>query len=200
MFDRGYQGSQRYIFHVQKHETDEHTNVSVTSADYTLRLDRIDQVFHELTQLPLDLLLVDKSSSQCRQFTRVRGEAKIHSSDFFSLRRSQEGRFTFVGNKTTPHMNLSFADFPPTINEDYRVLMTDYTSYAAIWSCKRILFSNRQSAQIMSRQPTLNATVIQELKRFYRLLGIDDGNFLKIDHSRCGLERPERRSTNGSNG
>ena len=116
--------------------------------------------------------------------------------DFIKSCRSQRGRLSFVGDKPTPHLKLSFSNLSPGTDEDYRVLMTDYTSYAAVWSCKRILFSNRQSGQIMSREPTLNRTIIEELKNRYRSFGIDDSNFFKIDHSNCGdpddgLERPD---------
>lgn len=116
--------------------------------------------------------------------------------DLINFCRSQRGRLSPVGEEPSSHMKLSFSNLSPGVDEDYRVLMTDYTSYAAVWSCKRILFSNQQSGQIMSREPSLNETIVEEIKSRFRFFGIDDRNFLEIDHSNCGdpddgLERPE---------
>lgn len=74
-------------------------------------------------------------------------------------------------------------------DQDYQMMMTDYDSFAAVWSCKRILFGHRQSAQIMSRKPQLDNHVVQKIRKRFESFGIDEHEFSIVDHSSCKWEQ-----------
>lgn len=71
--------------------------------------------------------------------------------------------------------------------------MTDYESYAAVWSCQRILgIGHRESAQIMSRTPDMSREVIQKLRKRFESFGINEHYFSIINHDKCGWNDHKR--------
>lgn len=46
---------------------------------------------------------------------------------------------------------------------DFLVFMTDYSSYAGIFTCQKILFGHTKSATILSRKPTLDKAVVNQV-------------------------------------
>lgn len=47
---------------------------------------------------------------------------------------------------------------------DFVVFMTDYENYAGIFTCQKILFGHTKSASILSRKPTLDKVIINQVK------------------------------------
>lgn len=72
--------------------------------------------------------------------------------------------------------------------------MSDYEQYAAVWSCQRILFGHRESAQIMSRKPTLSRDVITKIRKRFETFGINEHYFSVIDQSKCGWDEVGKRT------
>ncbi|KAK7086433.1 hypothetical protein SK128_011938 [Halocaridina rubra] len=69
---------------------------------------------------------------------------------------------------------------------DYTIFDTDYDTYGAIFECQQIsTLAHRQSATILSRNPTLDATFVDRVKRLMTTHGIQTSHFDKIDHSTC---------------
>lgn len=56
----------------------------------------------------------------------------------------------------------------------YQVLATDYERYALVWRCQRTIFGHRRSAQIMSRQTTLEQRTLLELQAMLKHLELAD--------------------------
>lgn len=87
--------------------------------------------------------------------------------------------------------------FPPP-----GVMMTDYDSYAAVWQCNRVLFGHRQSGQIMSRKPTLDADIVRKIRARFESFGINEHYMSIIDQSKCNwdedgrLRRSEKEDSN----
>lgn len=51
---------------------------------------------------------------------------------------------------------------------DFVVFMTDYDNYAGIFTCQKILFGHTKSASILSRKPTLDKVIVNQVKpHFY---------------------------------
>ena len=99
------------------------------------------------------------------------------------MSRSQKGKVSFEQGQPESMMKISF---PMSLgDQDYQVMMTDYDSYAAVWSCQRILFGHRESAQIMSRKPTLDNMIIQKIRKRFESFSIDEHYFSIIDHTSC---------------
>lgn len=46
---------------------------------------------------------------------------------------------------------------------DFVVFMTDYENYAGIFTCQKILFGHTKSASILSRKPTLDKVIINQV-------------------------------------
>ncbi|XP_023223180.1 apolipoprotein D-like [Centruroides sculpturatus] len=77
---------------------------------------------------------------------------------------------------------------------NYWVVMTDYTMYAAVWSCRNMFFGQVQSADILSRTPRLDRLIIDKIRRRFEGYGINVNHFSVIDHSECP-EAERRRSS-----
>lgn len=74
--------------------------------------------------------------------------------------------------------------------------MTDYDSYAAVWQCNRVLFGHRQSGQIMSRKPYLDAEIIRKIRNRFESFGINEHYMSIIDHSNCNWDEEGKMKRN----
>ncbi|KAI1290428.1 Apolipoprotein D [Halotydeus destructor] len=108
---------------------------------------------------------------------------------------SQKGKVSFVPNEPSSVMKVDFPYSTPLGDQNYWVIMTDYEQYAAVWSCQRLLgIGHRESAQIMSRTPTLNRDVIQKIRKRFETFGINEHYFSVVDQAKCGYEKLENRN------
>ena len=82
-------------------------------------------------------------------------------------------------------MKISFPMSAPLGDQNYQVMMTDYDSYAAVWSCQRLLFGHRESGQIMSRKPTLDNQIVQKIRKRFESFGINEHYFSVVDQASC---------------
>ncbi|XP_012254061.2 apolipoprotein D-like [Athalia rosae] len=65
------------------------------------------------------------------------------------------------------------------------VFMTDYVNYAAIFSCQKIGFANRQSATILSRRRDLEKSRIDEIRNRLSSFGVDPFDLSIITQTGC---------------
>ncbi|XP_015593139.1 apolipoprotein D isoform X2 [Cephus cinctus] len=65
------------------------------------------------------------------------------------------------------------------------VFETDYTHYAAVFSCQKLAFAHRQSATILSRQRDLDAGTTERLRQKMSNYGIDPYDLSIIPQTGC---------------
>jgi hypothetical protein len=113
----------------------------------------------------------------------------------------QKGKVSFVEGQPESVMKVSYPITAPLGDQNYWVIMTDYDSYAAVWSCQRIMFGHRESAQIMSRKPSLDPTIVQKIRKRFESFGINEHYFSVIDQGSCKWDEngniTRRESTEG---
>jgi len=97
----------------------------------------------------------------------------------------QKGKVAFVEGQPESVMKVKYPITAPLGDQNYWVIMTDYESYAAVWSCQRVLWGHRESAQIMSRKPNLDIQVVQKIRKRFESFGINEHYFSVIDQTRC---------------
>ena len=97
----------------------------------------------------------------------------------------QKGKVSFVEGQPESVMKVSYPITAPLGDQNYWVIMTDYDSYAAVWSCQRIMFGHRESAQIMSRKPTLDIEIVRKIRKRIESFGINEHYFSVIDQGSC---------------
>jgi lipocalin len=98
--------------------------------------------------------------------------------------------YTYTGVLTIPESDRSArmrVKFPLNIagEADFIVFMTDYTTYAGIFTCQKILFGHTKSATILSRKPTLDKAVINQVRQKLEEEGVDPDDFSVVDQSSC---------------
>lgn len=82
----------------------------------------------------------------------------------------------------------------PLGHQNYWIIDTDYKSFAAVWSCQKLLFGHRQSAQIMSRTTDLPLDKIRQLRQQFESFGINQHDLSFIDQKNCNLNNQTKRS------
>ncbi len=78
--------------------------------------------------------------------------------------------------------------YPTTRSNYFQVLATDYTGYALIYSCEQVTSSSKNEyAWIVSREKTLDASIVSQIKMELSKNGVDIKKFIKTnqDDSRC---------------
>jgi len=65
--------------------------------------------------------------------------------------------------------------------------MTDYDTYAGIFTCQKLAFAHRQSATILSRTRTLDNTQIDNIRRRLAQYGVDPFDLSIISQSDCPI-------------
>lgn len=69
---------------------------------------------------------------------------------------------------------------------DYWVLGTDYTSYAAVFSCTDLTFFNAQIAWILTRSPRPTHKTLAQAYRVFEANGVNTDYFRVTDQTGCG--------------
>ncbi|OXA45521.1 apolipoprotein D [Folsomia candida] len=98
--------------------------------------------------------------------------------------------YTYTGVLTIPDNDRSArmrVKFPLNIagEADFLVFMTDYSSYAGIFTCQKILFGHTKSATILSRKPTLDKAVVNQVRQKLEEEGVDPDDFSVVDQDTC---------------
>jgi len=98
--------------------------------------------------------------------------------------------YTYTGVLSIPDNDRSArmrVKFPLNIagEADFIVFMTDYESYAGIFTCQKILFGHTKSATILSRKPTLDKAVINQVRQKLEEEGVDPDDFSVVDQGSC---------------
>lgn len=99
------------------------------------------------------------------------GEYKIEevSQHFFLALTPLKHGYHYTGTLKVPdsaipaRMNVKF---PLSVagSSSFTVFMTDYDTYAAIFTCQKLTFANRQSATILSRTRTLDKMYVDKIR------------------------------------
>lgn len=80
--------------------------------------------------------------------------------------------------------------FPLSIagTSSFTVFMTDYETYAGIYTCQKLPAANRRSATILSRTKTLDKMVIDKIRSRLSNFGVNPYDLSIIDHAKCPSE------------
>jgi len=98
--------------------------------------------------------------------------------------------YTYTGVLSVPDTDKASrmrVKFPLNIagEADFVVFMTDYENYAGIFTCQKILFGHTKSASILSRKPTLDKVIINQLRQKLEEEGVDPDDFSIVDQANC---------------
>ncbi|XP_054152596.1 apolipoprotein D-like [Oppia nitens] len=89
------------------------------------------------------------------------------------------------GSQSEMSINYPLSDTGIINIKHYAVLATDYDSYALVWNCQPMIVGHRQSAQIMSRRPTLDRKVIAELRELLANYDINQHYLTIVRQTNC---------------
>jgi len=97
------------------------------------------------------------------------------------------GEVVFRTNESQSEMEI---DYPLSttgvINlKHYTVIGTDYDNYALVWSCHKMIVGHRQSAQIMSRNTTLEKKLIHELRQVLSHYDLNEHYLTIVNQKDC---------------
>lgn len=67
----------------------------------------------------------------------------------------------------------------------FTIFMTDYDSYAGVYTCQKLPASNRRSATILSRKKTLDKQVVDKIRARLSLFGVSPYDLSIIDQFKC---------------
>ncbi|KAL1116646.1 hypothetical protein AAG570_005118 [Ranatra chinensis] len=93
-----------------------------------------------------------------------------------------------VPQKDTPaRMTVKFP-LNPIGKSSFVVFITDYDTYAGIYTCQELPASNRRSASILSRKPILDKQYIDKIRLRMSGFGVNPYDLSLIDQSKCPKE------------
>ncbi|KAG7303518.1 hypothetical protein JYU34_012044 [Plutella xylostella] len=77
--------------------------------------------------------------------------------------------------------------FPLSVagSASYTVMATDYTTYAAIFTCQKLAFAHRRSATILSRTKELDKMYVDKMRTRLASFGVDPYDLSIIVQSEC---------------
>ncbi|XP_054261456.1 apolipoprotein D-like [Macrosteles quadrilineatus] len=112
---------------------------------------------------------------------------------------SVDNKYHYTGHLTVPAPETPakmVVKFPLSVagSASYTVFYTDYTTYAAVFTCQKLLnIGNRQSATILSRKKTLDKAYLDKIKGKLSAFGIDPYDLSRIDQSKCPGDKDETK-------
>jgi len=68
---------------------------------------------------------------------------------------------------------------------DLTIFATDYDNYAGMLTCQKILFGHTKCGTILSRKPTLEKSIVNQLRQKLEEDGVDPEDFSIVDQSNC---------------
>ncbi|XP_049878979.1 apolipoprotein D-like [Pectinophora gossypiella] len=77
--------------------------------------------------------------------------------------------------------------FPLSVagSASYTILATDYTTYAAVFTCQKLAFAHRRSATILSRNKELDKIFLDKVRTKLSSFGVDPYDLSIISQSNC---------------
>ncbi|VVC90455.1 apolipoprotein D-like [Leptidea sinapis] len=77
--------------------------------------------------------------------------------------------------------------FPLSVagSASYTILATDYTKYAAVFTCQTLTFAHRRSATILSRSKELDRMFVDKMRSRLSSFGVDPYDLSIISQSEC---------------
>jgi len=101
--------------------------------------------------------------------------------------------YTYTGTLSVPDSETAGrmrVKFPLNVagDSEFVVFMTDYETYAGIFTCQKVLFGHSKSATILSRKPTLDKAVVNQIRQRLEEEGVDPDDFSIVDQSKCIAE------------
>ncbi|CAH2051820.1 unnamed protein product, partial [Iphiclides podalirius] len=77
--------------------------------------------------------------------------------------------------------------FPLSVagSASYTVMMTDYSTYASIFTCQKLAFAHRRSATILSRTKELDKMYVDKMRTKLASFGVDPYDLSIISQSEC---------------
>ncbi|XP_032527239.2 apolipoprotein D-like [Danaus plexippus] len=78
-------------------------------------------------------------------------------------------------------------NFPLSVagSASYTIMATDYTNYAAIFTCQKLAFAHRRSATILSRHKELDKMYVDKMRAKLSSFGVDPYDLSIISQTEC---------------
>ncbi|CAK9800566.1 Apolipoprotein D [Anthophora quadrimaculata] len=98
--------------------------------------------------------------------------------------------YHYTGELTVPEPSVPGrmqVRFPLSISgsASHVVFSTDYQNYAGIFTCQKLMFTNRQSATILSRHRELDKSYVDKLREKLSYYGVDPFDLSNIPQTGC---------------
>ncbi|KAL0102896.1 hypothetical protein PUN28_018297 [Cardiocondyla obscurior] len=142
--------------------------------------------------------VVQKTStgSKCITYNYTRGEEPgeyviTQDSDHLILGLTPlKHEYHYTGQLTVPEPSTPGrmdVRFPLNVagSASHVVFMTDYDTYAGIFTCQKLAFAHRQSATILSRTKTLDQSQVDNIRQRLSIFGVDPYDLSIISQSEC---------------
>lgn len=108
---------------------------------------------------------------------------------------SVDNKYHYTGElKANPDVPAKMTvKFPLNVagTSSFTVFMTDYETYAGIYTCQKLPASNRRSATVLARQKTLDKAVIDKIRNRMSMFGVNPFDLSLIDQSHCPGSKDE---------
>ncbi|KAG4068863.1 hypothetical protein HA402_005011 [Bradysia odoriphaga] len=104
--------------------------------------------------------------------------------------------YSYTGEITVPHRDVPAkmqVKFPLNVagESSFTVFMTDYLTYAGIFSCQKVAFTHRQSATLLSRTRTLDKMYIDKMRTRLASHSVDPFDLSIISQTDCPKDASE---------
>uniref|UniRef100_A0A0K8TRK0 Putative apolipoprotein d/lipocalin n=1 Tax=Tabanus bromius TaxID=304241 RepID=A0A0K8TRK0_TABBR len=104
--------------------------------------------------------------------------------------------YTYTGVITVPDDDVPArmrVRFPLSVagSASFTVFMSDFTTYAGIYTCQKIGFIHRRSATLLSRTRTLDKMYVDKMRTRLGAYGVDPFDLSIIEQRNCPNERSE---------
>ncbi|KAK6636439.1 hypothetical protein RUM43_010100 [Polyplax serrata] len=112
---------------------------------------------------------------------------------------SLDHKYHYTGDLVIPNESNAAAmrvRFPLNVagGASYTVFMTDYDTYAGIFTCQKLAFAHRKSATIISRSKTLGKDYVDKIRNRLSSFGVDPYDLSIIKQDNC--TEPTENTTN----
>ena len=94
--------------------------------------------------------------------------------------------YAMAPDSSKPNQLLAFFPDNPTGGQ-YNIWKTDYTTYSLVYSCRQVVpnLLKFEFIWILSKQKTLDASIVQDLKSLLEKSNVNIAKFVKSDLTGC---------------